>query len=1237
MSRIRIEFVPIKVFYLGLFGFDHLQLVYEPDPTQAMLDQESWYVMEGLRAPDASVGDVFLEVLGYDGVTTLSEANGDKTGDDLVAEIGTPMTRGSRFLLVPEPALAWNTMATYAEEIQEGNLPYRAYGFPSSPHPTINSSSVVATLMWSIGLDPSFHMPFDMRRSPGITTLIGTTGDDHLKLESRFTTLFGSYGDDLLEAADISGQTDKLYGGVDNDLFKHSGGFNIIHGGQPNAEYRNDGLDTIDYSGAGVVRIERNPNAFNHYTPDYFANYDGGIDWLFSIERVVWNPTSDRVVLGPGVELVSEGLILGLGDQSSGDKGDILDLAELENGLLINAATDGTHHVAAEGASDDDAGMWVQSLEWIVATESADRVYAGESVRGIEGGGGDDLLDGRLATPFVGASPEGYDIELAGGIGNDTLVGGAGRTLMRGGEGDDTFILSAVTGEAGRVELVIEEADAGDRLLIPHNFFNGSGEGYEESMLLPLLGAHGAFSEMEEDGASLFFQWLLESDLIAGVDFVNGMIPFIGAIEYSLDGGDLLIHVYLGTSFYSTTEIDDAGHTVTYLDNVYFPESETLIRVVDFSEGDLGIQFHDLGDPIPIDIRDGVSFAHYDGYDAMVRTLTSDGVLVDPLEPRPAAPIFDPDEHDGGSGDPPPVVSGTEGDDDIVLATASDVRSGAGADTVTGSAGDDLIDGGSGSDVMQGKRGNDRYAVDSEGDSVIELEGQGSDTVYATIGYTLPDHVEELHLGGGATLGRGNALANRIAGSDGDDHLLGLAGDDTLTGNLGDDVLDGGAGSDGYIVLPDEGYDTIVDRGATGIDTLFLLGGTTPSDIASFRPADDLDDLVLVLAGGGRVRIDGFFDGDGIDRVRFESGTVWTRGDLDALAATAPVLADDAPVARDDISLVMIGDTALLPAEALLANDSDYDGDTLTIISVGDATGVEVTLDDDGYIDLRRLADHVGNATFAYTVSDGRGGTASAEVEIVLLANAAPTATADLADQSITPGEAIAVALPDGLFVDDDGDALTYAAALAGGAPLPDWLAFDDELLTFAGTAPSDFSGTLDISISATDGFASATVDLALVAEPVLPNGPTSGDDVLLGTPAADIIRARDGNDLVRGLGSDDLLYGQLGDDELRGGGGRDVLMGGGGNDRLFGGPGADRLLGGTGDDLLTGGTGNDRLVGGAGEDTAMFAGTLAGYAILDLGRRTLVIDIDPSDGDAGSDTLIGIEWLQIDDDLIRI
>ncbi|HEU4663591.1 MAG TPA: Ig-like domain-containing protein, partial [Dokdonella sp.] len=72
---------------------------------------------------------------------------------------------------------------------------------------------------------------------------------------------------------------------------------------------------------------------------------------------------------------------------------------------------------------------------------------------------------------------------------------------------------------------------------------------------------------------------------------------------------------------------------------------------------------------------------------------------------------------------------------------------------------------------------------------------------------------------------------------------------------------------------------------------------------------------------------------------------------------------------------------------AVLANDSDPDGDPLTIIAVtqpigangGPAgtvaiTGTTVTWSPAGYL---------GAATFSYTISDGRGGTATATVDVV--------------------------------------------------------------------------------------------------------------------------------------------------------------------------------------------------------------------------------------------------------------
>ncbi len=87
----------------------------------------------------------------------------------------------------------------------------------------------------------------------------------------------------------------------------------------------------------------------------------------------------------------------------------------------------------------------------------------------------------------------------------------------------------------------------------------------------------------------------------------------------------------------------------------------------------------------------------------------------------------------------------------------------------------------------------------------------------------------------------------------------------------------------------------------------------------------------------------------------------------------------------------------------------------------------------------------------------------------------------------------------------------------------------------------------------------------------------TSGDDVLRGTPKADVICGGAGNDRIYGRGGDDILIG---------GPGNDRIYGGAGDDTLIGEAGHDLLDGGAGDDLVIGGPGNDRVVSGGGVDT---------------------------------------------------
>ncbi|PZN97450.1 MAG: hypothetical protein DCF29_22490, partial [Alphaproteobacteria bacterium] len=132
--------------------------------------------------------------------------------------------------------------------------------------------------------------------------------------------------------------------------------------------------------------------------------------------------------------------------------------------------------------------------------------------------------------------------------------------------------------------------------------------------------------------------------------------------------------------------------------------------------------------------------------------------------------------------------------------------------SMTGQAltGNDLantISGGTAADVFAGGRGDDTYLVE-QGDAVVELHGEGFDTVLTALEtYTLGDHVEALV--GTSETGQtliGNALGNVISG--------GLA-DDIFVGGQGDDVYDVGLGD---VVIELGGVDKVSDPETDGCD-----------------------------------------------------------------------------------------------------------------------------------------------------------------------------------------------------------------------------------------------------------------------------------------------------------------------------------------------------------------------------------------------------------------------------------
>ena len=80
------------------------------------------------------------------------------------------------------------------------------------------------------------------------------------------------------------------------------------------------------------------------------------------------------------------------------------------------------------------------------------------------------------------------------------------------------------------------------------------------------------------------------------------------------------------------------------------------------------------------------------------------------------------------------------------------------ADELRGSDAANRIDGSDGADEMEGRDGDDTYIVDDGGDTVIELAGEGFDTVRSSVSYTLSNNVERLILTGSAVSGTGNGV-----------------------------------------------------------------------------------------------------------------------------------------------------------------------------------------------------------------------------------------------------------------------------------------------------------------------------------------------------------------------------------------------------------------------------------------------------------------------------------------------
>ncbi|MCT8945168.1 Ig-like domain-containing protein [Shewanella putrefaciens] len=111
----------------------------------------------------------------------------------------------------------------------------------------------------------------------------------------------------------------------------------------------------------------------------------------------------------------------------------------------------------------------------------------------------------------------------------------------------------------------------------------------------------------------------------------------------------------------------------------------------------------------------------------------------------------------------------------------------------------------------------------------------------------------------------------------------------------------------------------------------------------------------------------------------------------------------------------------------VLANDTDSDGDTLTVTQVVSEFGTVAILANQ-HVSYTAATDFVGTDVLIYSITDGKGGTASSELTVIVSGNVAPIAVNDSATTDDRTSLLIDVLSNDS---DPDGNSLTLISATA--------------------------------------------------------------------------------------------------------------------------------------------------------------------------------------------------------------
>ena len=405
--------------------------------------------------------------------------------------------------------------------------------------------------------------------------------------------------------------------------------------------------------------------------------------------------------------------------------------------------------------------------------------------------------------------------------------------------------------------------------------------------------------------------------------------------------------------------------------------------------------------------------------------------------------------------------------------------------------------------------------------------------------------------------------------------------------------INGDGFTDVIIGAPD-GYTNSVNAG----ESYVVFGTSNPNSSIELSSLDGnngftLNSIVENDSLGKSVSSAGDFNGDGLADVIIGASYAAPNG-INLAGESYVVFGRDFNTDED----------TAFTTSSVLANDTDADGDPLTIVAIDTTVTLgNVINNGDGTFDydpngqFESLNDgESATDTFSYTISDGVDtDTGTVTIAIAGLGNLITGTNFD--DSLIGSNGQDTISSFGGndlLFGQNDDDHLVGGDGndtLSGGvgADILFGQNDDDSLTGGDGNDTLDGGFGTDILFGQSDddhlvgGDGNDTLNGGVGADILWGQ---NDDDHLVGSDGNDTLNGEVGADLLSGQNDDDSLTGGNGNDTLNGGFGNDILDGQNNNDRLVGSNGNDTVNGGFGNDILFGQNDNDRLVGSNGDDT---------------------------------------------------